>query len=367
MDRNNIHRCISSYKLKPRTQSDPARGVVRRCSSYCQPSDRSVSFSQEHSHEYVQSLDDMSKEDILAVWFSTQECNAMKDDAIRHVSAIDEGLEDADARGLEERTAAGAWEALQARSQAYNLVLGLQERQKKRQENNPDAIADVYGEQSRMRLEIAQTRAREDEKVAQKYLKTIILEPRRSMRRVPLTTMESHRKDSPRISRAVSLESRGNWASLMRETKGSLRNILSTVEGDETDKKGRRLIKIKIKKSKSQSDLTDSTESTGAISDASESSMWDHFANDDVSSPVIPNRVSVDSCMLTKSKEERKEKKSKKEKHDKKEKKKEKKGTKEKKDKNKEAVQSSSPPRSQVSAAEKASLMSIFTRSHGVA
>lgn len=356
MDRNSILRCISSHKLRPRTQADPARGVVRRCSSHRPLSGRSVSFSEEHSYEYVQTVSCMSEESISAVWFSPQECDAMKDDAIHHVSAIDAGLEDVDARGLEERTATGAWEALQARNQAYNLVLGVQERQKKTKENDPVAIAEVYGEHSRLRLEIAQARAREDEKLAKKYLKSV--EPRRSIHRVSLASLQSQKKESLSKSVNTSVESVGNWENLLLETKGSLRSIVSA--GEETEKKGRRLIKIKIKKSKSQSELTDSTESTGAISDGSESSMSD-FA--DERSPSISRDPFNCSIKLKKSKDEKKERKEKKEK---KEKKKEKKDKKEKKARRKEVLQFSSPPRSRVSAAERASLISIFTRPHPV-
>lgn len=350
MDRNNIHRSISSYKLRSRSEPSPARGIVRRCSSFHQPSHRTVSFSKEQSCTHIQSLDFMSKEAISAVWFSSQECDRMKDDALRHVSAIDAGLEDVDARGLEERTATGAWEAFQARTQAYNLVLGLQERQKKAKEDDPFAIAEVYGEQSRSRIAIAQARAQEDEKVARKYLKSTKVDVRRKVRRVSLAMLDLQKKDATSKSSASWVESMDNWENLLLETKGSLRTIVAEEEGEETEKKGRKLIKIRVKTSKSHSELTDTTESTGAMSDDSESSMSDYF--NDETACFTESRASVCSVKLKKSKDKKKKEKGEK---------------KEKKPRSKDGLKSLSPqisPISQVSAEERASLLTVFTRSN---
>ena len=357
MDRNNIHRSISSYKLRPRSEQpiSPARGVVRRCSSFQEPSNRTVSFSkEEHSCTYVQSLDCMSKEAISAVWFSSQECNRMKDDALRHVAALDAGLEDVDARGLEERTKAGAWEAFQARSQAYNLVLGLQERQKKAKADDPYAIADVYSEQSQLRMEIAQARAQEDEKVALKYLKFTKVDTRRTVRRISLAMLDLQKKDIPRRPSSASSESIDNWENLLLETKGSLRNSAAVEkESEETEKKGRKLIKIRVKMTKSHSELTDTTESTGAMSDESESSMSDCF--NDETACLHESRASLCSVKLQKSKDKKK--------------KGQKKDTSkiERKPRSKEELKRLSPltpPISQVSAEERESLITVLSRSN---
>ncbi|GAX11855.1 hypothetical protein FisN_20Lh088 [Fistulifera solaris] len=352
MDRNNIHRCISSYKLRPR--SEPTRGVVRRCSSYYPSGNRIVSFSKEHSCSYVPSLDSMSKDTISAVWFSSTECNRMKDDALRHVSAIDAGLLDVDARGLEERTAAGAWEAFQSRSQAYNLVLGLQERQKKAKEEDSHAIAEVYGEQSRLRMVIAQARAKEDEKVAQKYLNSTKLESRRTVRRVSLAMLDLQKKAAPQ--RSSSVESMDNWENLLLETKESLRSIPAPDDDDEAeepnDNKGKKLIKVRVKMSKCLSELTDSTESTGAMTDESESSsMSDYFT--DETACLMESRASLCSVKLKKRKDKKK-------KEDKKDTSKT-----NRKPRSKEELMRLSPleaPKSQVSAEERASLLTVITR-----
>jgi hypothetical protein len=303
----------------------------------------------------------MSKETISAVWFSSQECDRMKDDALRHVSAIDAGLFDVDARGLEERTASGAWEAFQSRSQAYNLVLGLQERQKKAKEENPHAIAEVYGEQSRLRMVIAQARAQEDEEVAQKYLNSTKLESRRTVPRVSLAMLDLQKKATPQ--RSSSVESMDNWENLLLETKESLRSIPAPdddeEEGEEeaNDNRGKKLIKVRVKMSKRYSELTDATESTGAMTDESESSsMSDYFT--DETACLMESRASLCSVNLKKSKDKTK-------KEDKDHKKDTTKTN--RKARSKEELKRLSPPgapKSQVSADERAALLTVITRSN---
>jgi hypothetical protein len=303
----------------------------------------------------------MSKETISAVWFSSKECDRMKDDALRHVSAIDAGLVDVDARGLEERTAAGAWEAFQSRSQAYNLVLGLQERQKKAKEEDPHAIAEVYAEQSRLRMAIAQARAQEDEKVAQKYLNSTKLESRMTVRRISLAMLDIQKKATPQ--RSSSVESMNNWENLLLETKESLRSIQVPDDDEEeeaeaeepSDHKGKKLIKVRVKISKCLSELTDSTESTGAMTDESESSsISDDFT--DETACLMESRASLCSVKLKKSKDKKKK--------EDKEHKKDKTKT-NRKARSKEELKRLSPlgaPTSQVSAEERASLLTIITR-----
>ena len=136
---------------------------------------RNVVFVKDHSYFYIETLDELTKEDIDTIWFTEEESADMKNDAYSTVAALDAGLKDIEARGLENQTEQGAWTAYKARKDGYDIVLGeIEDAIRARKEIDYEKIAKMYTEGiSKQSHASAAALAKQDEEYARAYCKAV--------------------------------------------------------------------------------------------------------------------------------------------------------------------------------------------------
>lgn len=158
-------------------------------------SKRVVAFQTQQQVRRITRLQDLSPEEILAVWFTSLECHEMKQQAAAvaaawetELTAVAGGESDgnsgeaadhifAEARGVETLTQEGAWKAYKARRDLYNLVLDEQEEQKRRNVTDHLQIATLAAKESETAVREAQARAKRDHKEAKRCWKSESLRP----------------------------------------------------------------------------------------------------------------------------------------------------------------------------------------------
>ena len=126
-----------------------------------------VQFATENTFHYIETLDEVTDEEVLATWFTYEECRELKNDAYRAVAALEAGHDDVDERGLELHTQLGAWNAYKAKQDMYNAVLGEQDKQARARKQDWDEIARLYRNETEKCIEEAVARGKKDEEEAQ--------------------------------------------------------------------------------------------------------------------------------------------------------------------------------------------------------
>ena len=137
---------------------------------------QSIRFDDNHTFFEIECLNELEEQELLdIIWFTEQECTAMKADAYSVVSAIDAGYTDVDGRGLEGFTEQGQWEAYKARKDGWDIVIGEIE-DCERAGTNPDydKIARIYQEDaSEPNMASALERAKADEEEARLHYEAL--------------------------------------------------------------------------------------------------------------------------------------------------------------------------------------------------
>jgi hypothetical protein len=141
------------------------------------PLSKSLTFADDNEIFYVDHLDDISDDQILATWYNANEYSEIKSSYQTTIFMMETGekmLEDIHtSRGLEYRTQDGAW-ARYGKARRYNAVLDEQDRQWKVDRDDDEKIRCIYLEHSTKCSDAAHMRAVEDEKIARKHLRSIM-------------------------------------------------------------------------------------------------------------------------------------------------------------------------------------------------
>ena len=124
---------------------------------------RSVSFDKFDRVLEIPHINDMSKETKNAVWMNHQEKKQIRKECIAIVDSVNAGRATGSCfRGLEGHTDEALKERQEVQDNVYDAVLGLQEFQRKRGVNLPNAMADIYKKHSaRSQWEAHQTAIRD--------------------------------------------------------------------------------------------------------------------------------------------------------------------------------------------------------------
>ena len=152
-----------SWKCSPRS-----RYYLRDCDAAATDvlDRRAVRFADQHESYSIQALECITAKEIEASYYSPDECRAMKLEADRAISAIDEGCEDVETRGLEIHSAEGVWTTYKKRRDLYDIILDEQDKQMRSKKNDWHAIAKLNKMQSAKCLEEAICRGKADEEEA---------------------------------------------------------------------------------------------------------------------------------------------------------------------------------------------------------
>ena len=109
---------------------------------------RGISFDKFDRVLEIEHINDMPESQINAVWMKPEESRKIRKDAIKIVEEVNSGMVKSDSvegfRGLEGHTDDALRERQEIRDNVYDAVLGLQEFQRRRGVNLPNAMADIY-------------------------------------------------------------------------------------------------------------------------------------------------------------------------------------------------------------------------------
>ena len=109
---------------------------------------RGISFDKFDRVLETEHINDMPESQINAVWMKPEESRQIRKDAIRIVEEVNSGMASRNSmeefRGLEGHTDDALRVRQEIRDNVYDAVLGLQEFQRRRGVNLPNAMADIY-------------------------------------------------------------------------------------------------------------------------------------------------------------------------------------------------------------------------------
>jgi hypothetical protein len=153
---------ISSLNMKP---TSPRKS----------PLSKGVRFSDKNEVFPIQHLDDMTDEEVYAIWYTSREYSEIKQAYQVTIFMMESGEEvsgdEHTSRGLEYRTQEGAWARYENKRDAYNAVLDEQDRQWKVDKDDYDKIRQIYLKHSTKCANAAIVRALQDERDIQDYMK----------------------------------------------------------------------------------------------------------------------------------------------------------------------------------------------------
>jgi hypothetical protein len=138
------------------------------------PLAKSVRFSEKNEIFPMQHLDEMSDEDIFAIWYTSKEYSDIKQAYQATIFMMESGEtitgDEHTTRGLEYRTQEGAWARYENKRDAYNAVLDEQDRQWKVDKDDYEKIRQIYLKHSTKCGNAAIVRALQDERDIKDYM-----------------------------------------------------------------------------------------------------------------------------------------------------------------------------------------------------
>lgn len=142
------------------------------------PLSKSVRISDQEDVFSIPHLNDMSDEEVAAIWYHGEEYTEIKSSyqATIHLMEMGQVREDDDntCRGLEYRTQEGAWARYENKRDAYNAVLDEQDRQWKVDKDDEEKISRIYLEHSTKCTQAAISRGAMDAKEAKEICQDIL-------------------------------------------------------------------------------------------------------------------------------------------------------------------------------------------------
>lgn len=150
---------ITSVDMKPNRKLPLAKGVR---------------FADKNELCPIQHLDDMSDEEVFAIWYTSREYSDIKQAYQLTIFMMESGEtitgDEHTSRGLEYRTQEGAWARYENKRDAYNAVLDEQDRQWKVDKDDYEKIRQIYLKHSTKCANAAIVRALQDERDVKDYL-----------------------------------------------------------------------------------------------------------------------------------------------------------------------------------------------------
>ena len=212
---------------------------------------RNVKIDERKNHvRFIEQLDELEEDLIKLVWFTADEIDDMKHENEMTAAAFDAGHADVDARGLENKTEEGNWNAYKARKDVTNALLDEQDDQQAQRFAKLDweKLRCVCVEISGRLQEEAWERARGDESAVQDYLASTKQEWSQLKEAIEKATLKEVRVDcSMEVEAAPSSpvprkESFGRRVSLMRA--GSKRKNSLTADSSEPSQSRARRVSV---------------------------------------------------------------------------------------------------------------------------
>jgi hypothetical protein len=116
-------------------------------------------------------LENLTEEEALAIWFTCDEDEEMLHEAQSSAVAVEQGVSDVEARGLESQTVEGKWITYKAKKNAYDAVLGeIEDQQRRGRTFDCERVSRLYQQVVAESLALATSRAKTDESEAKLYL-----------------------------------------------------------------------------------------------------------------------------------------------------------------------------------------------------
>lgn len=138
------------------------------------PLAKNIRFADKNEVCPIQHLDDMSDEEVFAIWYTSREYSEIKQAYQLTIFMMESGEtitgDEHTSRGLEYRTQEGAWARYENKRDAYNAVLDEQDRQWKVDKDDYDKIRQIYLKHSTKCANAAIVRALQDERDIKDYL-----------------------------------------------------------------------------------------------------------------------------------------------------------------------------------------------------
>lgn len=138
------------------------------------PLAKSVRFTDKNEIFPIQHLDDMTDEEVFAIWYTSKEYSEIKQAYQVTIFMMESGEtitgDDHTSRGLEYRTQEGAWARYENKRDAYNAVLDEQDRQWKVDKDDYEKIRQIYLKHSTKCANAAIVRALQDERDIKDFL-----------------------------------------------------------------------------------------------------------------------------------------------------------------------------------------------------
>lgn len=138
------------------------------------PLSKGIRFSDKNEVFPIQHLDDMTDEEVFAIWYTSREYSEIKQSYQVTIFMMESGEEisgdEHTSRGLEYRTQEGAWARYENKRDAYNAVLDEQDRQWKVDKDDYDKIRQIYLKHSTKCANAAIVRALQDERDIKEYM-----------------------------------------------------------------------------------------------------------------------------------------------------------------------------------------------------
>ena len=132
------------------------------------PLAKGVKFAEKNEICPIQHLDDMSDEEVFAIWYTSKEYSEIKQAYQVTIFMMESGEtitgDEHTSRGLEYRTQEGAWARYENKRDAYNAVLDEQDRQWKVDKDDYEKIRQIYLKHSTKCANAAIVRALQDER-----------------------------------------------------------------------------------------------------------------------------------------------------------------------------------------------------------